>query len=222
MPKLWFAFDKYPVEEWLVEEIFIVLDDKDAKELEVLFIEIFDTFHKGYNSCVEHVNENTRSLTRTNSRKGKPLTPEHAASVRRAAKERVMSESHREALRTLGYAKKGKPSPLKGRRQTPEHVANAKANRPRTQPFLGRVHSDETKLRMSAAQRGKEVSDDTRAKLAAAHPTSFSVKTPSGEVVEVTNMSEFCRTHNLDTGNLYNTSPNSKRRYKQHKGFSLV
>lgn len=57
-----------------------------------------------------------------------PLTPEHKEMLRKANKGKIISQSQRNAV---SMALKGKPSPLRGRQQSREHVLNMRKAVPR-------------------------------------------------------------------------------------------
>ena len=51
----------------------------------------------------------------------------------------------------------------------------------------------------------------------AAHAKFFTFKSPSGEIVKIYNLSEFCRKNNLNIGNMSSVNRSKKR---SHKGFT--
>jgi len=110
-------------------------------------------------------------------------------------------------------------------------------------PMSGKTHSDETKTKMSKSHTGKKHTEETRRKLSKSnkgrHPgmlgkrhteetkqkmtenskvKSFSVISPTGEIIHSKNATQFCKDNNLRQSN-FCLLLNGKR--KSHKGFRL-
>ena len=97
-----------------------------------------------------------------------------------------------------------------------------------THPMSGKTHSDETKIKMSKSHigkpspkgmLGKNHTKETKQKLQQSKEVkSFSVISPTGEIIHSKNTKQFCRDNNLDKGH-FSQVLNGKR--PVHKGFRL-
>jgi group I intron endonuclease len=97
-----------------------------------------------------------------------------------------------------------------------------------THPMSGKTHSDETKIKMSKSHigkpspkgmLGKNHTKETKQKLQQSKEVkSFSVISPTGEIIHSKNTKQFCRDNNLDKGH-FSQVLNGKR--PSHKGFRL-
>lgn len=71
-----------------------------------------------------------------------------------------------EHVRNAAAARTGKPSPMKGRKLTPEQIAKRLG---KTSPLCGVKHSTEHRRKNSVAHLGKTHSPETRAKMSESH-----------------------------------------------------
>jgi group I intron endonuclease len=100
-------------------------------------------------------------------------------------------------------------------------------------PFYGKRHTEETKLLISEKKKGTKMSAETKrkiskanigkkmsaesiAKTSEANSKTYYLTDPEGNDIIVSNLSEFCREHNLDQGNM-NAMYHGK--YKSCKGY---
>lgn len=91
--------------------------------------------------------------------KGKPMSEEQKKKLSDARRGMKLSKEHREKI-SKGLM--GRPSPTKGTKFSEERRAKCKT-------FLGKKHTEETKRKMSLAQRGKVFSEAQRTALSMAH-----------------------------------------------------
>lgn len=80
--------------------------------------------------------------------------------------------------------------------------------------WLGKKHSDETRAKISNAQIGKTVSDESRLKKS----KKGIWISPNGQEITILNISQFCRDNNLDKARMCNVY-NGER--KSHRGYTL-
>jgi hypothetical protein len=102
-------------------------------------------------------------------------------------------------------SRRGEKSPNYGRKasiETRQKLSEIRKGIPATYGFRGKTHTEETKQKM---REQKEVK-------------SFSVISPTGEIIHDKNTKEFCRKNDLDNGH-FSQVLNGKR--KSHKGFRL-
>lgn len=159
------ALNKYGIENFEISIIHTV--DAPNKKLlleklnllEIQEIENYNSFNNGYNSHQGGFNHNTSEFTKqniSNACKGRIFSDEHRKNLSIALKgckkakevqniEKKISKSHEN--RTYEYLR------------TPESIKKATAKK------IGQKRSEETKQRMSKAQKGRKVSAQTREKL---------------------------------------------------------
>ena len=104
-------------------------------------------------------------------------------------------EEWKEKQRSL---RKGKPSIL-----PPEHYQKI------ADKWKGIPRSQEVKDKISKAKRGKSVPQPNKMK-------TYEVTKPSGEVLIVKGLNEFCKNEGIDAPNMCNVA---KGKFKQHKGY---
>jgi len=110
-----------------------------------------------------------------------------------------------ETKRKMSEDRRGEKSPNYGRKasiETRQKLSEIRKGIPATYGFRGKTHTEETKQKM---REQKEVK-------------SFSVISPTGEIIHDKNTKEFCRKNDLDNGH-FSQVLNGKR--KSHKGFRL-
>jgi len=135
-----------------------------------------------------------------------------------------------ESRARISAAKRGKPTALRGRKQSPEQVERHR------QAMIGYKHTDAARRNMGNARRGKQHSPETRAKIskaalghvmdekARAHFSAHNeaskktliVTAPDGTEYLVHGVSPFCKAHGLHPGAILDVA-NGK--YKQYKGW---
>lgn len=154
-------------------------DIESLSEREIFYIEKFDTFNSGFNMTLG--GEGTRGFAHTDEYKKK---------MHDMFSGRVFSE---ETLQKMSNAKKGKTpkqtearkagyaivsEKLKGRKHSQEHAKNiskamightpwnkGKKMQPGTSFWIGKHHSDETKEKISKANKGRTRSDEQKLKM---------------------------------------------------------
>jgi hypothetical protein len=78
--------------------------------------------------------------------------------------------------------------------------------------WIGRTHDKEAREKVSRARRGKKLSSEHIQKLKDSHSTQkWKVTSPFGEEIILTNLTEWCKTNNLNPSAFYN--------YGKHKGW---
>jgi hypothetical protein len=128
-----------------------------------------------------------------------------------------------------------------GTKQTPEHKAKRKlfgqgVPQPLIPSFTGRVHTQDTKDKISLAKKGcpayfkgphtaEAIEKNRQAHLgkplSEAHKLKLSktylLTSPQGECIQVTNLAQFCRERGLAQGNMVNVAAGIKRHCKGWK-----
>ncbi len=140
---------------------------------------------------------------------------------------REFSKEHRE---NISQSKKGENNYWYGREHSQETREKMKksAKRGENHPMYGKTHSEETKEKMSKSHigkpspkgmLGKKHTEEAKQKLREGREVkSFSVISPTGEIIHSKNANQFCRDNNLNNGH-FSQVLNGKR--PVHKGFRL-
>lgn len=106
--------------------------------------------------------------------------------------------------------------------ETKDHLSRVRQGKPSTRP--GYSHSQGTKEKLRQAATGKTLSLESRMKLSESTKgiskgnKPWSVTLPSGEVIRITNLKEFCK----DQGLNHITVKDCVFRKKPHKGFTFT
>jgi len=115
-----------------------------------------------------------------------------------------LSDEHR---RKIGEANKGKIRSAEHCRQQSERQKGQKRG-----PF-----SEEHKLKIGLSQKGKPRSQKSMKAVLASHIQKWIVTKPSGEILEIENLKEFCRQNNLDQRHMSNVAHGKEKHHKQWK-----
>ena len=117
--------------------------------------------------------------------------------------------------KNYSYHKTGKDSPSYGR------VASAETRKKIGQASLGRIPSIEARQKMSLAQTGRKHSAETKNKMIEVQSgkVNYCFFDPLGNTFLVTNLSKFCREHNLNCGHMCELA---HRKLNKHKGWTLA
>lgn len=133
-PKLQAAWDKYGLEAFVFEVLFICTPEH-LLDYEQRCIDGFDSVNNGYNICP----------TAGSTMKGRKFTPEHKARLSAANKGQI--NPHRgiprsaETKEKIAAANKGKPNPYKGVPRTPETRARISAARLRPKALQSQLQT---------------------------------------------------------------------------------
>lgn len=100
---------------------------------------------------------------------GVTQTPEIRKKIGTALKGKSFTPSHLAAVQAAGHRRLGIPPPNKGKRMPKKQKDFLRGLTGENHPQFGRKRSLETKARMSAAQKGHEVSEEARANMSKAH-----------------------------------------------------
>ncbi|MEA5447582.1 NUMOD3 domain-containing DNA-binding protein [Leptolyngbya sp. CCNP1308] len=118
-----------------------------------------------------------------------------------------LSEEHK---KNIGKAHKGKFRSLEARQKM-------------SKAHIGRTLSEEARQKISESKRGKSIawkphSEATIEKIRKVNSKSFRLLSPSGEIVEGSNLREFCRQNDLNPGNMCQLN---QGKIKSAKGWRL-
>lgn len=91
-------------------------------------------------------------------------------------------------------------------------------------PNYGKTHSDASKekMRLNAASfwKGKKRSDQVKDKMRQSGiKYNYLIEDPNNNLIKVTNLTQFCKDHNLDAGTMHKVSLGKR---KHHKGFKVL
>jgi group I intron endonuclease len=155
------AIKKYGVDCWS-KEILEEVDNIDIlNEREMYWINHYNTYNKGYNSTTGGENgyiftdDVKKKISKSMSRKRKPLSEETKRKMSEVRKGRIFSEEHK---RKLSESKIGNTL-SKGRKQTEEtkkKISEANKGKKHKNKRVYKKHSDETKLKISKAKKGRK------------------------------------------------------------------
>lgn len=160
--KLYYAFKKYGIENFIIEELFRCYSKNDAINKEIELISEYNTITYGYNMTVGGEGGPTTN--------GRPLTEEHKKNISKGQLGKVVSEETKKKLSNI-LKEKYKKNPemkvhlskkLKGRVFTEEHKNNISKNHHNVNgvnnPFYGKTHSIESKKKIGDREylSGKE------------------------------------------------------------------
>lgn len=122
-----------------------------------------------------------------------------------------------ESKRKISNSKKGCVSPRKGVKLSEESKLKMSESRKGRKPspkaieavrkyWLGRKHTEESKNKMSLIRTGEKRTPGAIINIINAHiKYRYTIQTPSGSLVEVSNIRDFCLENGLDRGLLYKT-----------------
>jgi group I intron endonuclease len=177
--------------------------------LEPHFIIEFDTRKNGYNTKPggsnrgwKHTEEACRKMSLNNHWRGKsrsgdlnPMFGQHQSDEVK----RKISKANSGKTPRLG-AVLSEATKLKIKQKAVERYANGFKN-----PRRGKYHTSESLRKMSEIKKGKVT-----------HCKSYMIIHPNGRFEKITNLSAFCREHDLSVSNMSSVATGS---LKQHKGF---
>ncbi len=95
-------------------------------------------------------------------------------------------------------------------------VASAETRLKLSIAATGRQKTDETRHKLSIAQLGKPKSPEHIAKIVATKERHYEITTPLGEVINIVNLTRFCRENGLDQGAM---SRLKRLEVSSHKGY---
>lgn len=93
--------------------------------------------------------------------------------------------------------------------------------------WTGRKHSEEAKAKMAAAKLGKKLPEEVRKKMSESqskhthdyYAKSYEVTTPKGEILQIKNLSKFCRDNSLAYSEMHKYA--TGKRLTPVKGFTI-
>jgi hypothetical protein len=99
---------------------------------------------------------------------------------------KFMSEETREKIRQANLGKKHRPETIEKNRQW----------------HLGKKLSEDTRAKISEQNRKRVVSESHKMKTSNKLSRTWSITNPSGNIIIIKNLRQFCRENNLDQGNM--------------------
>ncbi len=180
--KLFNSFKKYGEDKHFIDVVQICTRE-ELNDLEAYYIKKLSTFNTQHGLNLtsggggfERSDETKQILREINT--GKTHTEEHKLKIRETSK-----KTWAEIVQTDEYWANKQPSPLKGKKQSPEHAAKSRVaylGRPMKQEQKdklseagkGRVYSEERNRKISESKKGKKrapFTDETRKNMSEAH-----------------------------------------------------
>jgi group I intron endonuclease len=135
----------------------------------------------------------------SNARKGKTITEEARKNMQNAQKGRIITAEAREKLRKVNLGKKQNAETIAKKSAARKGVPWSEKKR---ESMLGRVHTEETKKKMSISQKGRIISEESKLKMREAKK---SVRKVSDEqIIEIRENKE--NLHQYELAKKYNVS----------------
>lgn len=128
--KLYDAFNKYGVENFIPEMIMICNNTQELNDMEIYYIKEYNSIENGYNGCVGGLELNAKGAIHTEEWK--------------------KENSKRLKGNTNGF-QKGRPSSFKGKKHKDE------SRKKISEVQIGRKASDKTKIKMSKSQLNRTI-----------------------------------------------------------------
>jgi group I intron endonuclease len=157
------AIRKYPKDSWTHE---ILIDNiptlKEAKNLEIIMIFKYDTYHHGYN------------LTLGGDGCGKPSeeTKKHLSEVHKGIPNNWLGRKHSEiSKKNMSKSHKGFRHAEESKKKCSETLKKKNIKRNlygENNPFYGRNHSEKSKEKQRLTHLGKKASEETKKKMSEA------------------------------------------------------
>ena len=163
----------------------------------------------------------------TNGFLGKSHTKETRDKISKSHTGKKLSKEHRD---NLSKSKTGENHPMYGREHSQKTIEKMKisAKMGENHPMYGKTHTKEAREKMSKSQKGrtspkgmlgKKHTEETKQKMRENKKfKSFSVISPTGEIIQSKNANQFCKDNNLCSSH-FSQVLNGKR--PVHKGFRL-
>ena len=76
--------------------------------------------------------------------------------------------------------------------------------------WSGRTHDKEAKEKVSKARKGKKLSQEHIEKLKVSHSQEWKITSPDGEIIILSNLTEWCKINNLNPSAFYNYGKHKK------------
>jgi len=143
-----------------------------------------------------------------------PLSDECKKRLSSFLKGRILSDEHKQKI---SVALTGKTGTFTGRTHTPEtklkissaHLGKKKKRDPsknppkgEKHPLYGRTVSDEIRQKISMAHKGKPKTEKQIQSIIDSSAKTYSLTTPDGDIIIITNMANFCRDNELSRDNM--------------------
>ena len=182
----------------------------------------------------EKMSEKKKGKNNPNYGKGGKDSPNYGRKHKKETRDKIsksntgktFSKEHRD---NLTKSKKGENSSWYGRKHSQETIEKMKeAQKGEKNAMYGRTHTEETRDKMSKSQKGrpspkgmlgKKHTEEAKQKLREGREVkSFSVISPTGEIIHSKNANQFCKDNDLNNGH-FSQVLSGKR--QSHKGFRL-
>lgn len=139
---------------------------------------------------------------------GMSHSDESKQKMSKAHKGKTLTEEHK---RKIGLASKGRNLGKTLSKETKKKISEANS---------GRVLSEEHRKKISERNTGSKRSEETKKKMSeSAQIYTYELTDPDGNSYITTNLTEFCKDHNLNQGNMSRVC-NNVPKYKSHKGWT--
>ncbi len=224
--KLYCAFDKHPPEQWKLEILFETDDAELLQSKEIEYITEFNTIENGYNQLLGGNLSNT----------GQTFDDEHKNKLSESRKRYFQTPegqawreelSNRHKGNTYGAGQtpwnKGKTNCFKHSEETKQRISELHKGKPKSEEHKRKISeakkgwmpTPEHMEKCIAGRRRTPQSDHQRDTVRRLFQKEWEVIFPDQHTEIIVNLRQFCRTHQLDAGNLQKTQWTTSK----HKGY---
>jgi len=205
------ALKKYKREYWIWRVLYDMVPVNKLSKMEQWCVASYDTFYNGYNS--------------TTGGENGFKSEEHKTKISNALKNKPKSKEH---IYKMSLANTGKTHTNESKLKMSEAKMGANNN------MYVKKHSEVTKQKISEAHKGKKLSmkhkhkislanknkilsEEHKQKISRSHTKNiYRIITPNNKIEIVTNLHQYCKEHNLQSGHM---SRVVNGQFAQHKGY---
>lgn len=242
-PILFYAFDKYPPDQWSKEILFETENLEEAKQKEIEFIDQYKTTNSdfGYNVLIGgQTGWAGKNLSKKHKEaQSKSLILWYDTEEGKVWKQKL-SERWANTENNPSTLKIGQPG-MKHTEETKEKIRQSK---------IGLKYSDETKKKQSIKKKifyesekgildrqkrsdklkenplpiriGFKQPQSQKEKVATALAQRYLIIKPNGEQEEIENLNKYCRDNNLHVGNMCSVASGKLKQYKGYKAQKIT
>lgn len=190
-------------------EDFIWVDDSDYEQPKIC-----QAWNKGKKGLYKHSEETKRKYSEV--RKGKKV---HSEEWKEQLSKRMKGNTYRLGKKASPESLKKRSEKLKGR------VLSEEQKKKLSDAHKGKKLTEEHKKNISKANKGKKLSDEHKRKIKETNKNREMIcnvlwtieNIHTKEIIQVINLSEWCRNNNLSSGTLNRTQKHTKH----HKGYRI-
>jgi hypothetical protein len=243
-PILFYAFDKYPPDQWIKEVVFQTSNLEEAKSKEIEFISLLDTTNRdfGYNVLVggqtgwagknlseDHKEKQSKSrISWYDTEEGKlwkeqlsqrwSNTENNPSTLRIGQPGFAHTEESKEKIRQAKIGTKATEKTKKKLSDKKLSFYKSEKGQILIQKKKEKRLTQEEKDQISKSLMGHKQTDFQKESVAKALSKSYLITNPEGQTFQITNLNKYCRDNNLHVGNMCSVASG---KLKQYKGFKV-